>query len=172
MRVGRPRKYDTENQFLKAVNKYFRSISTEITLKGLDGNEIISEDGKPMKRVIYPVPPSISGLCLYIGIDRSTWQNYAKDERYKSVCEGARLIIESYMEEQLMTREKNVQGIKFNLQHNFGWKERAEIDLGKETRESVAAGNMSMEEKMAIIKAAKNLAPNLDDISGDEDEGH
>lgn len=172
MRVGRPKKYDTKKQLSNAIEKYFRSISTEIVLKGLDGREIISEDGKPMKKRIYPTPPSISGLCLHIGIDRSTWQNYCQREEFKTVCENARLRIEAYLEEQLLTREKNIQGIKFNLQHNFSWKERAEIDLGKETRESVAISNMSMEEKMVLIKTAKGMMPGTlaaEDAEDDED---
>ena len=76
MAAGRPKKY-TKKSLKEAVERYFRSISRTIPAKDLAGHVIRNDDGEDIMVTEYVVPPSISGLCLYLGIDRSTWQNYA-----------------------------------------------------------------------------------------------
>lgn len=143
MPAGRPKKY-TKKGLEAAVEGYFASIS---------GGEAWEAE--------YKRPPTVSGLCLYLGIDRSTWQNYADPKlhpEFREITAYARMRMEAYLEEQLLVREKNVQGLIFNLQNNYGWREKRELELGNETRQTVAdsaqARTLSIAEKMAVLREA------------------
>ena len=110
---------------------------------------------REIKVVQFVVPPSVTGMCLYLGIDRSTWQNYADAALHPElagICQGARTRIEAYLEQELLTREKGVQGIIFNLQNNYGWKQKQEVELGKDTRESMKHA-ATYHEKLALLRA-------------------
>lgn len=74
--TGRPKKYKSKKALADAIDGYFRSISRTIELKGPDGAVICNDDGEAIRKLQFAVPPSVSGLCLHLGIDRSTWQNY------------------------------------------------------------------------------------------------
>lgn len=175
MAGGRPRKY-TAQQFEEDANTYFDSISSYEPLMDAENRTVLNKNGLPIFRVVYMVPPTISGLCLALGIDRSTWQNYAdkdKNPAHAKVCERIRLKIEAYLEEQLLTRERSVQGIIFNLSNNFGWAERHEhsqrVELGEETRK-VVAQNLTLDEKFALIReAAAEITQEQDGGNGDEE---
>ena len=179
---GRPRKY-TAAKFREAVDKYFRSISTLVPVMGIDGENALDMDGNEIVRTAYAVPPTVSGLCLKLGIDRRTWANYADPEKhggtkekpsaYAKVCDDVKLRIEAYLNEQLLVREKSVQGVIFNLSNNFGWSEKHEhsqrVELGEETRK-VVAQNLTLDEKFALIReAAAEIADTAE--TGHEDEG-
>lgn len=122
MAAGRPKKY-TKKGLREAIERYFRSISRKIPARDDTGGIIRNDDGEEIKVVQFVVPPSVTGMCLYLGIDRSTWQNYADAALHPElagICQGARTRIEAYLEQELLTREKGVQGIIFNLQNNYG----------------------------------------------------
>ena len=119
------------------------------------GGIIRNDDDEEIKVVQFVVPPSVTGMCLYLGIDRSTWQNYADAALHPElagICQGARTRIEAYLEQELLTREKGVQGIIFNLQNNYGWKQKQEVELGKDTRESMKHA-ATYHEKLALLRA-------------------
>ena len=160
MGAGRPKKY-TKKGLEKAVEGYFDSISR-------GGNAWSAE---------YTRPPTVSGLCLYLGIDRSTWQNYADRElhpEFQKITAYARMRMEAYLEEQLLTREKNVQGLIFNLQNNYGWREKREVELGGETRRTVAgsaqARPMSIAEKMAFLEQQREALAEVAGVGDGEAE--
>lgn len=153
--MGRHKKY-TDKTFEEAVERYFKSISGMREARNGLGQPILNDDGEPIMARVYAVPPTISGICLFLDIDRSTWQNYGDAEsepKKAAVVRNARARIEAYLEEQLLTREKSVQGIIFNLQNNYGWKNKTEVEIGAETGKSVVA-NMSLSEKVAAIREA------------------
>ena len=55
--------------------------------------------------------------------------DYAKKKRYTHTIARAKLRIECQRNSALVNAEsKNVNGMKFDLQNNFGWKEVQEID--------------------------------------------
>ena len=177
--VGRPRKM-TEKEFAAGVCKYFRSI----TVGEVDA-DIITMDGEPLTRVVYVEPPTISALCLELGIDRRTWLNYAdplknggterKPSGYSRICDDVKLRIEAYLERELLTREKSVQGIIFNLSNNYGWAEKHEhnqrVELGEETRKIVSQ-NLTLDEKFALIReaAAEIGAAEMEETEPEETE--
>ncbi len=100
--VGRPKKYATAAELSKEVDGYFDSLVTTA--------------GK-FKRA-----PSVAGLCLYLGISRSTWYAYADDAKLAPVVEWARLTVEDFWANQLAGKFAN--GAKFALGCGFGWNER------------------------------------------------
>lgn len=154
MAAGRPKKY-TKKGLREAIERYFRSISRTIPARDDTGGIIRNDDGEEIKVVRFVVPPSVTGMCLYLGIDRSTWQNYADAALHPElagICQGARTRIEAYLEQELLTREKGVQGIIFNLQNNYGWKQKQEVELGKDTRESMKHA-ATYHEKLALLRA-------------------
>ena len=163
MGAGRPKKY-TKRTLEAAVERYFRSISRTVTVRDDTGGTIRNDDGEDITVVEYAVPPSVTGLCLYLGIDRSTWQNYADAQLHPElagVCRRARTRMEAYLEQELLTREKSVQGLIFNLQNNFGWKQKQEVELGRDTRESMKHA-ATYHEKLAMLR--------MDDPEGARDE--
>lgn len=160
MAAGRPKKY-TKKGLGKAVEGYFASISRKVRVLDEDGEAVYNDVGESIWVTEYISPPTVSGLCLYLGIDRSTWQNYADRElhpEFQEITAYAKMRMEAYLEEQLLTREKNVQGLIFNLQNNYGWREKREVELGSEARKAAGAGaqaqSMSIAEKVALLEEA------------------
>ena len=123
--MARRKKY-TPEAFSRAVEKYFKSISYETTAK-IGGEEIISRDKKPIREVVFVTPPTLSGLCRELCISRDTFSEYAANEEYQDSCRYAREIVEAELERELLTRTKGIEGVKFNLQNNFGWREKHEV---------------------------------------------
>lgn len=166
--AGRPKKY-TAAELEEAVDGYFRSIlRTEVMTErvtemvyGLPEErvcEVRNDAGEPMMRQRWLRPPSISGLCLYLEIDRTTWQNYAdgkKNPKHAQICARAKMRIECYLEELLSTREKSVQGIIFNLQNNF-WRADAEHAEGEDVNSPIEG--MSMREKLELIRKTAGVS--------------
>ena len=164
--VGRPKKYSAE-KLAYAVERYFRSISVLQPLLDEDGKNVLDCDGDPIVIRRYVIPPTISGLCLRLGIDRRTWLNYSNPilnggtaERASAlsrVCDDVKLRIEAYLNEELLRREKSVQGVIFNLSNNYGWSEKHQheqrVELGEETRK-VVSQNLTLDEKLRLIREA------------------
>ena len=164
----RKKKYRTAAALLKAVNAYFDSVShTEYVTCGDDKNprRVRSDSGTYIHKREFLVPPSISALCLHIGISRQTWSEYSdpkKNPEFAEVCEMAKLIIEVYLEEQLLSRRKGVQGIMFNLKNNFGWVDSRERPACRSDNDDEDPGEellegMSFDEKIALISETSDL---------------
>lgn len=156
MAIGRPKKYKSKKALSAEIERYFRSISHTEAVKNALGQVVFNDDGELMTYTHYDRPPSVLGLCLFLGIDRRTWENYCDEKlhpEFKNITSHTRARLEAYLEEQLLTREKGIQGIIFNLQNNYGWKDKKEVELGEETRQALPA--VSLQEKLAIINAAK-----------------
>lgn len=175
MGAGRPKKY-TKKSLQEAVDGYFASIGRTVTARDEHGDLLYNDEGWEIKITQYIRPPSVSGLYLHLGIDRSTWQNYADARLHPDlagVVAQARVRMEAYLEEQLLTREKNVQGLIFNLQNNYGWREKREVELGGETRQAVAAGtqaqSMSIAEKVALLEEQREALAGLEQDDPAED---
>lgn len=162
--MGRDKAYNGKS-FKAAVDRYFKSITrtkkaqerVPTGKKDKDGHEIfefrdiLNDKKKPITYTEYVIPPSVTALCLFLGIHRDTFASYGNQEEFSDTVTRARGRIEAYLEEQLMTGKK-VQGVIFQLKNNYGWKDQRELELGKETRESMAE-NLSLAEKMALIKS-------------------
>ena len=179
--AGRPKKYSPA-AFRRGVNRYFASISREkiLTEKVFTG---YTEDGKEIyeKRTIenalgeeariteYLVKPSVAGLCGFLGMHRDTFNAYSHDDEYKDICDAAKNEIESYLCTQLGSG-KGDSGIIFNLTHNFGWKNRVEVDAGAETRKALEKAPMTTDDKVKWLIAHGYEIPGLKDGRNDEED--
>lgn len=160
-RAGAPQKYKTAKSLRQAVDKYFRSISAKVQMSSLTGDPILNEDGEPVVRTEYIIPPQIPAMCLALGITDRTWRRYCDHElhpEFEDVTEEAMLRFKSYLVDQSLTREKGLQGILFNLEVNHGCSRKQEIELGEKTRSVLPKVELSIEEKLAVIAAAAKAA--------------
>lgn len=142
--MGAPKKYD-EKSLDRAVRKYFDSITRDVAVtekkptgeKDRMGHEIyelvpvLNKLGKQVIVTEYVVPPSVGDLSAFLGIHRSTWDNYCDREKYPEFFDTTTRAmgrIHAYLERESLTRRgKDLKGILFNLENNFGYKERLEM---------------------------------------------
>lgn len=185
---GRPKKYG-KKAFAAAVEDYFRRIRvTKSLLQARDVWQrdeqgrmvpVLDEYGHQLKELAevkndagtvvlveeYVVPPSITALCLFLGISAETWSRYAKTEGYRETVTRARGRVEAYLQERVL--EKNASmGARFSLEHNFGWKHKSEISLDEKTQQAVAAGNLSASEKYDLLRKMGLQLPSDEDTEG------
>ena len=98
-KFGRPVKYQSSELLEKKISEYFENTKEdEIT---------------------------ISGLCLYLKINKDTFYEYAKKPEFKEIISMARLMVEHSYE--LSLRKNGRTGDIFALK-NFGWKDKQEED--------------------------------------------
>lgn len=139
--MGKSKKY-SQKALRKAVEDYFASISREITVteqvptgeKDDKGHMIFvtvpveNSLGQPMKTLQYLIPPTVGGLAAYLGIHRDTWNAYCNDEKYSDTTTYARGRMHAYLEQEMLTRPgKDLKGILFNLENNYGYSEKVSM---------------------------------------------
>lgn len=170
-RPGAPRKYKNAKQLEMAVEKYWKSISYEqpaiistptgevdengcvkyrtlMLTEDEDGRIRLDGLGKPKTVTKYLQPPSVLGLCLHIGIVKSTWEEYAKTEDLGPVCARFKMRSEQYKLSRLDDPSvKTVQGIMFDLENNYGYKRNGKVE-----------GTSDATLKIEMLGAAKGLA--------------
>lgn len=169
---GRKKKIESAKDLERLIDKYFSAISYTAYVKDPATGAILTDiDGELIERLVYITPPDVLSLCLFLGITYTTWENYSDAEKnpdYAPICERAKMKMEAHLRELLTTREKgSVQGIIFNLQHNYGWKDKKTVELGDETVDALAGQSLS--EKMAIIAALKSGELDIPEQIEDED---
>ena len=162
--MGRPKKY-TPKALKKAVSDYFDSISRLVPLtekkdtgrKDGDGHTIYEEVpvlnrlGEQATVLEYLVPPTVGGLCEHLGIHRSTWADYCDAQlhpEFSDTTTHARGRMRAWLEEQ----RKDVKGIVFDLQNNYGYHDKKEIDLGGRAAKAVTAASMPLEERQSVLE--------------------
>ncbi len=142
--MGAPKKY-TPEKLAGAVKRYFKSISREVTVKEqvptgekdkmghmiYETREVLNCLGKPVKVTEYLIPPTVGDLSAFLGIHRDTWNDYCNHEKHPEFSDTttyAQGRIHAYLERELLTRSgKDIKGIQFNLENNFGYKEKLAI---------------------------------------------
>lgn len=88
-KVGRNKKY-TPRTLQKQCEEYFKWA----TENPLFENKVITFEGfgtdhpSPLQRVF-----TIKAMCLYLGIDETTWRDYRKQEVFSPVCQWAEDVI-------------------------------------------------------------------------------
>lgn len=187
--MPREKKY-TAKSFEAAATAYLDSIRrikaiTELVPTGeldkyghpvLRAERVRDMQGKPMLRVEYVEPPTVGGLCKALGISRQTWAAYLSEggalgaaaQAYREECQA-------WNERELLTREgKNLAGITFNLQANYGYGgQKQEIELGERATRAVAAPTLSLRERRELLEeiAADFAAGSMDGTDGDVGQG-
>lgn len=144
--AGQPKAYTAE-KLKKAVEEYFASITRQRALTEKVPTDQLDKYGHPILRDVpvknqmdeqvivteYVVPPSKGALARFLGIHRSTWDNYHDSKTYpefQEIVTDADDRILAWNEEQLLTRSgKDIKGIEFNLENNFGYRQRSSVDI-------------------------------------------
>lgn len=148
-------KYKTEKAFLKKSREYINSIKY-IVPKMAGGKPVLNLLGKPIEVVEYAMPPNTADWARHLGINKQTLTQAYK-ERYPDAYSEIKGEIEGYAVRELMTRER-VDGIKFNLINNHGWKDSKRLGLEEDTTKAIAVtqeDNIPLEDKLARIEALK-----------------
>lgn len=136
----------------KAVCRYFASITrwvpvTEQVPTGkvdrmghqiMEQRPVVNQLGEEMQRLEYVIPPSVGALAIFLGIHRSTWNDYCKNPEYADTTTHARGLMHAYLEQESLTRQgKDLKGVLFNLENNYGYSERVTVG---QTLEELLAG--------------------------------
>lgn len=176
----------TPKRLKEGTEKYFRSISrtkpaTELLPTGevdryghpiLEPKEILNDDGERIMMTEYILPPTVAGLCRYLDITHQTWANYCDEKLHPEFVDAttrARERMRAWNEEQLLTRAgKDVRGIIFNLQNNYGYHEKREVELGERATKTVTTANMSSEEKWAVLQSLMDQADGEDEETDEQ----
>lgn len=152
--MGRKKKY-TPGTLGKAVDAYFRKISRTVSASEMvDSGErdekghvvfesvpILNDDGEEIRYTEYVVPPSITDLCLFLGISKQTWATYSAEDEFLDPTTRARERVEAYLNRELVQRVKGTDGIKFDLEHNFGWREHVAVEANAGVLEKYLAAH-------------------------------
>lgn len=165
--MARKRKMKAK-ELAEKVERYFASITRTVTVTErvptdkLDdhGHTIYKTEtvrnslGEEATREEYITPPTVGGLCLFLGIHRSTWNEWCNAELFPEFADTttyARGRMQAWLEEQSLTR-KDVKGIIFNLQNNYGYSEKKQVELGPNAARVVSAQSMGLDEKRALLE--------------------
>lgn len=81
-------------------------------------------------------PLTLSGLAVFIGIDRKTLYNYSKDDEFFPTIKVAKDIIQADMEERGLSGDSNATFSIFALKNNYGW-----VNVDKIESENVNVNN-------------------------------
>lgn len=167
--MGRYKKYSTDKALREAAERYFAGISRTVDVmeerrtgeKDKWGHfvkewiQVKNDLGEPIRVREYAVPPSVGGLCASLEISRETWSRYCDGEENPKFAETTAWVREQmreYLESQLLTRSgKDLKGIIFSLQNNYGMSEKRTVELGPQAAKAVA-GEPSMEEREALLR--------------------
>lgn len=165
--MARKAKYGKKS-LAEAVERYFASITRTIpVMEKKDSGEkdkfghtiyelkaVVNNLGEIAMITEYIVPPTVSGLCQYLGIHRSTWSDYCDSKthpEFSDTTKRARGLMRAYLEQELLTR-KDVRGIIFDLQNNHNCSDRTELELGPTAGAVLSAGSMPLEERKKILE--------------------
>ncbi len=130
-----------------AVAGYFRSISRTVTAEER-GAPILNDAGEPIRYREYVVPPTVWGLCEYLGISRATWESYCDPRRhpqFRSAAALARDLMQDWSQRALLSR-KDVRGLIYILQN-------AQDQSGEREEET---GSLSLSQRRAILEELDN----------------
>jgi hypothetical protein len=96
--TGRPMTYATEEELRTAIEEYFNSLIVSVC----DENGVVIGSKWRNK-------PTVGGMAVYLGIDRSTLHRYSKSDPFYTTIKKAKDLIHSF-NEQMLTEGKNPVG--------------------------------------------------------------
>ena len=73
-------------------------------------------------------PYTVTGLAIFLDVDRKTITNYESHEEYFPTIKRAKTRIENWLEEHALMGDANTTMTIFNLKNNFDWKDKQEIE--------------------------------------------
>lgn len=160
--MGAKKKY-TAKALAQAVETYFRSISREKVVteevptgeldsmghKVYEQKPVLNALGQELTVTEYLIPPTVGGLSAFLGIHRSTWFAWCDASvypDYKDITQDATDRIHAYLEKESLTRPgKDLKGVTFNLEHNYGYREKGATQT--------AGGSGGLEDYLSALTA-------------------
>lgn len=122
---------------------------------------VVAADGTEMQKTVWISPPSLSALCLALGVSQRMFAKWCCldegdeiTERDSALCRAAkeaRAKIEAYYVEKSLEKG-TAKGAIANLEANFGWKRRREVGLDEKTREAVSTAKMNAEDRLTLLR--------------------
>lgn len=109
---GAPLKFQSVEWLEEQIEEYFES--DDAMMQAVKDGEVINI-----------AAPTMSGLALYLGMDRKTLYNYGKKAQFFPTIKKAKARVESHLEKRLYGN--NVTGTIFNLKNNFDWADKTEV---------------------------------------------
>lgn len=148
---GRPRIWQTPDALQKDIDRYFRAITRMIPVTEDDGSPVYDMDGNPAEKLDWIDTPTMSGLALAIGVDRSSLQNYAIVDEFFPVVKKARDTITRYYEKRLDERPQAAGTIFWLKQGPDGWKDAQTLDISHSVAlPSYDVSRMTIDQKRAL----------------------
>lgn len=179
---GRKTTY-TPKRLAAEVDRYFKSITrtsvlTEKKATGIKDENghmtyhqvpVLNDNGEQVPKTEWLYPPSVEDLSIFLGITPQTWANYCREDlhpEFFDTTSRAQGRMRAWNVRELLTRPgKDVRGITFNLQNNYGFTEKREVDLAPNAAQAVSTASMALDERTAML--AELLRQGVDD--GDEE---
>lgn len=142
---GQPKSY-TPRTLKKAVDRYFASITRVVPVTERVQTEKLDRYGHPIFEHVqvkntlgedvykteYLIEPSRAGLARFLGIHRSTWDNYHDATAYpefQEIVEDADDRIFAWCHGQMMNRSgKDIKGIVVEMENIWGYRRDREGD--------------------------------------------
>lgn len=93
---------------------------------------------------------TITGVCLALDIEKTTFYDYAKRPEYKKIVNRARMLVENAYE--LSLRENGRAGDIFALK-NFGWTDKQELEVSGVSK----VGNSTPEERVNNLELLQEM---------------
>lgn len=169
--MGRYRKYKSDKELRRMVEAYFASISREKLVMEMyntgtrdswghfifEWRPVNTDEGTPMRERQFYVPPTVGGLCAFLNISRDTWERYCDREanpQFTETTEWAREQLLAWREKELLLRGgKQIRGLLFDLQANYGLSEKRTVELGPKAAQAVAQrANIPLSERENLLK--------------------
>ncbi len=166
---GRYKRYRTAGALRKAVEGYFASISRirpvqELVNTGekdcwghfiLVLEDVKNDAGETVTERVFSVPPTVGGLCAYLGVSRDTWARYCdweENPQFAETTQWAREQLLAWRETELLRRPGNkLRGLELDLIANYGYGAKIAAG-GKPERPAKSRPPMTTAEKLALLE--------------------
>lgn len=116
--------FKTPEEMQEAIDAYFAKCDAGRNRKVVSQGRVVTIEGNP-------IPYTVAGLALCLGVDVRTLNNYETRKGYEEffpIVRAAKLRVLQCLEERGLTGEYNANIVKFQLSCNFGYKEAAKED--------------------------------------------
>lgn len=146
-RIGRPLKLGTPAELWQSCQDYFEWVDAnplkEAKAFAYEGNITIAE--LPKMRAM-----TLTGLCLFLGVDDETWRNYRAKKEYFGVVTRAENIIRTQKFEGAAAELLNSNIIARDL----GLSDKSEVAATVDVKQNPDEISRAIESKLASIAAA------------------
>ena len=150
--IGRKPKWTDPEELRSACEEYFEYVETN----PLFDNHVISFQGCGTDHAVDKMRAmSIQGLCVFLGVARSTWNKYREDEVFSEVCE----YVEMVMFEQKLTGAAAGLLNPSIIQRDLGLADKQDLDhksAGKRIKTNWNIHPVTTKKENSVLKFKNN----------------